>query len=85
MDKEYIKQVGNYLSSLEGGVIIQYSFEGDRNKPKYLFLYKTENGRVHGLLLGPFGQRVEPLEYIAKEDFKIAIFKSIDDTLKDNQ
>ena len=83
MDEKDIKQVEDYLSSLElkDGVIIQYSFEGD-DRPKYLLLYKTENGNIIGQLLGPHGARVEPLKDIAKKGFKIANFKGIEKVLK---
>jgi len=82
MDKKDIKQVEDYLSSLKQEVIIKYSFEGDINEPKYLLLYKTENGKVQGQLLGPYGANVVPLEYIAKKDFKIAKFRGIEEVLK---
>ena len=84
MDEKDIKWLEDYLSSLElkDEVIIKYSFEGDINKPKYLLLYKTENGKVQGQLLGPYGSNVVSLKDIAKKGFKIAKFKRLEKVLK---
>ncbi len=82
MDKKDIKQLEDYLSSLKGEVIIEYSFEGDINEPKYLFLYEVENGKVRGQKLGPYGLDTTSLKDIAEKDFKIANFKRIDEVLK---
>ena len=87
MNERDIKRLEDYFSSLEleDRVIIQYSFEGDINKPKYLLLRVVENKNIRGLRIGSFGLDTTSLKDIAKKGFKIAIFKSIDNTLKDNQ
>lgn len=84
MDEKDIKRLEDYLSSLElkKGVIIQYSFEGDINKPKYLLLCEVENGNVRGQKLGPYGLDTTALKDIARKGFKIANFKTIDELLK---
>ena len=84
MDEEKVKQLEDYLSSLElkDGVIIQYSFEGDINKPKYLLLCEVENGKVRGQKLGPYGLDTTSLKDIAEKGFKIANFKGIEKVLK---
>lgn len=85
MDEEKVKQLEDYLSSLKGGVMLEYSFEGDINKPKLLLLYRAKNGKITGQKMGPHGLDTTSLRDIAEEGLKIAIFKSIDDVLKDNQ
>ena len=83
MDKKDIEQLEDYFSSLKDEVIIQYSFEGDMNKPKYLLLRKIGNGKVRGQRLGPYGLDTTSLRDIAKKGFKIASFKTIDEVLKE--
>lgn len=85
MDEEKVKQLEDYFSLLElkDGVIIQYSFEGDINPPKYLLLRVVENGNIRGQRLGPHGLLdTTSLKDIAKKGFKIANFKGIDEVLK---
>jgi len=82
MDEKKIKQLEDYFSSLEGVVIIQYSFEGDINPPKYLLLRVVENGNIRGQKLGPCGLDTTSLKDIAKEGFKIAKFRGIEEVLK---
>ena len=82
MDEKDIKQLEDYLSSLKGVAIIQYSFKGDINEPKYLLLSEVENGKITGQKLGPYGLDTTFLRDIAKKGFRIANFKTIDEVLK---
>jgi len=82
MNKKDIKKLEDYFSSLEGVVIIQYSFEGDINPPKYLLLRVVENGNIKGQKLGSYGLDTTSLKDIAKKGFEIANFKKLEEILK---